>query len=220
MSAICQDRHPREWPSLPDLPTTPNKPPFAKWRNRRLPTVPARRTLAAIAALLELPMVGFIQPPCEANIIRVTPAFDAALSQRRKRLTLAATVFGSSMALVDGSAVNIALPAIEHALHASFGLGAVDRQCLPAAAERDGAGWRGGCRSSAVDASLFSALQYSPRPPLHAASRRTSPRSSPAARSKGLAPRSSFRQVSLCWERLLTSTSAIMRSGYGRVPAR
>ena len=64
-------------------------------------------------------MVGFIQPPCEANIIRVTPAFDAALSQRRKRLTLAATVFGSSMALVDGSAVNIALPAIQHALHAS-----------------------------------------------------------------------------------------------------
>jgi len=65
-------------------------------------------------------MVGFIQPPCEANIIRVTPAFDAALSQRRKRLTLAATVFGSSMALVDGSAVNIALPAIQHALHASL----------------------------------------------------------------------------------------------------
>ena len=64
-------------------------------------------------------MVGFIQPPCEANIIRATPGFDAALSQRRKRLTLAATIFGSSMALVDGSAVNIALPAIQHALHAS-----------------------------------------------------------------------------------------------------
>ncbi len=64
-------------------------------------------------------MVGFIQPPCEANVIQATPAFDATLSQRRKRLTLAATIFGSSMALVDGSAVNISLPAIQHALHAS-----------------------------------------------------------------------------------------------------
>lgn len=64
-------------------------------------------------------MIGFTQPPCEANIIRATPAFDAAPPQRRKRLTLAATIFGSSMALVDGSVVNIALPAIQHALHAS-----------------------------------------------------------------------------------------------------
>lgn len=64
-------------------------------------------------------MIGSTQPPCEANIIRATPAFDAGPSQRRKRLTLAATIFGSSMALVDGSVVNIALPAIQHALHAS-----------------------------------------------------------------------------------------------------
>jgi EmrB/QacA subfamily drug resistance transporter len=86
--------------------------------NRRLPTVPARRTLIATATLLEPQMVGFTQPPCEANIIRAIPAFDAALPQRRKRLTLVATIFGSSMALVDGSVVNIALPAIQHALQA------------------------------------------------------------------------------------------------------
>jgi EmrB/QacA subfamily drug resistance transporter len=65
-------------------------------------------------------MIGFTQPPCEANFIRATPAFDEAPSQRRKRLTLAATIFGSSMALVDGSVVNIALPAIQHVLHASL----------------------------------------------------------------------------------------------------
>ncbi|MBP0116413.1 MFS transporter [Bradyrhizobium vignae] len=64
-------------------------------------------------------MIGFMQSPCDANVIRVTPAFDAAPSQRRKRLTLAATIFGSSMALVDGSVVNIALPTIQHVLHAS-----------------------------------------------------------------------------------------------------
>src|ERR1700686_489475 len=63
-------------------------------------------------------MVGFTRPPRDAGIIRATPAFPAGLSQKRKRLTLAATILGSSMALIDGSVVNIALPAIQQALHA------------------------------------------------------------------------------------------------------
>src|ERR1700722_6427217 len=63
-------------------------------------------------------MVGSIQAPCDTNIIRATPAFPVALTQKRKRLTLAATIVGSSMAFIDGSVVNIALPAIQQALHA------------------------------------------------------------------------------------------------------
>ena len=63
-------------------------------------------------------MVGFIRPPCDAGVIRATPAAPATLPQRRKRLTLAAAVLGSSMALIDGSVVNIALPAIQQALQA------------------------------------------------------------------------------------------------------
>ena len=63
-------------------------------------------------------MVGFTPPPCDAGIIRATPAFPAGLSEKRKRLTLAATILGSSMAFIDGSVVNIALPAIQQALHA------------------------------------------------------------------------------------------------------
>src|SRR5882762_3889132 len=63
-------------------------------------------------------MLGVTRPPCDAGVIRATPAFPVSLSQRRKRLTLAATVLGSSMALIDGSVVNIALPAIQQALHA------------------------------------------------------------------------------------------------------
>src|ERR1700754_926573 len=63
-------------------------------------------------------MVGILQPPCDAGVIRATQADAAALSQRRKRLTLAATILGSSMAFIDGSVVNIALPAIQQALHA------------------------------------------------------------------------------------------------------
>src|SRR3954469_23442726 len=63
-------------------------------------------------------MVGFTQPPCDTGVIEATAAFDGALSQRRKRLTLVATIIGSSMALLDGSVVNIALPPIQQALHA------------------------------------------------------------------------------------------------------
>ena len=53
-------------------------------------------------------MVGFTRPPCDAGVIRATPAAAVDLSQRRKRLTLAATILGSSMAFIDGSVVNIA----------------------------------------------------------------------------------------------------------------
>src|ERR1700736_6299055 len=63
-------------------------------------------------------MVGFTRPPCDAGIIRATPAFPAELTPQHKRLTLAATILGSSMAFIDGSVVNIALPAIQQALHA------------------------------------------------------------------------------------------------------
>jgi EmrB/QacA subfamily drug resistance transporter len=63
-------------------------------------------------------MIGFIRPPCDLGVISATLAFDASQSQRRKRLTLTATIIGSSMAFIDSSVVNIALPAIQQALHA------------------------------------------------------------------------------------------------------
>lgn len=62
-------------------------------------------------------MVGFTRPPCDAGVIQATNCLDAAVSQRRKSLTLAATIVGSSMAFLDGSVVNIALPAIQQRLH-------------------------------------------------------------------------------------------------------
>jgi hypothetical protein len=53
-------------------------------------------------------MIGFTRPPCDAGVIQATPVFDAA---PRKWLTLTTTVVGSTMAFIDGSVVNIALPA-------------------------------------------------------------------------------------------------------------
>jgi EmrB/QacA subfamily drug resistance transporter len=63
-------------------------------------------------------MLGVSKSPCDAGVIRATPVFPVALSEKRKRLTLAATILGSSMAFIDGSVVNVALPAIQQALHA------------------------------------------------------------------------------------------------------
>ncbi|WP_213771562.1 MFS transporter [Bradyrhizobium sp. dw_78] len=63
-------------------------------------------------------MLGVSRSPCDAGVIRAAPAFPVALPEKRKRLTLAATILGSSMAFVDSSVVNIALPAIQQALQA------------------------------------------------------------------------------------------------------
>jgi EmrB/QacA subfamily drug resistance transporter len=56
--------------------------------------------------------------PCDELVIRTQPsAVDRPC--RRKRLALAATILGSSMAFIDGSVVNVALPAIQSELRAS-----------------------------------------------------------------------------------------------------
>jgi EmrB/QacA subfamily drug resistance transporter len=63
-------------------------------------------------------MIGFSRPPCDAAVIQATPRSGAALPPIRKRMTLAATIIGSSMAFIDSAVVNIALPTIQHSLHA------------------------------------------------------------------------------------------------------
>ncbi|MGF6770749.1 EmrB/QacA subfamily drug resistance transporter [Paraburkholderia sp. GAS199] len=56
--------------------------------------------------------------PCDTLAIRAQPlSFDHPC--RRKKLALAATILGSSMAFIDGSVVNVALPSIQTELGAS-----------------------------------------------------------------------------------------------------
>ncbi len=62
-------------------------------------------------------MIGAAQPPCDRGAAAAAPAA-APGSVRVQRLTLAATILGSSMAFIDGSVVNVALPGISHALAA------------------------------------------------------------------------------------------------------
>lgn len=65
-------------------------------------------------------MIGFGRAPCDDGVIRGA-ATAAGCADRAKPWVLAATILGSSMAFVDGSVVNVALPAIETDLGASLG---------------------------------------------------------------------------------------------------
>ncbi|WP_321963434.1 MFS transporter [Paraburkholderia sp. J7] len=56
--------------------------------------------------------------PCDKLVIRTQPTTVDRPCQR-KRLALAATILGSSMAFIDGSVVNVALPSIQGELAAS-----------------------------------------------------------------------------------------------------
>ncbi|MEZ0471113.1 DHA2 family efflux MFS transporter permease subunit [Luteimonas salinilitoris] len=66
-------------------------------------------------------MIGTHRLPCDKGVAHAATACPGreALSPRRKRLALAATVCGSSMTFIDGSAVNVALPAIQQDLAGS-----------------------------------------------------------------------------------------------------
>ncbi len=63
-------------------------------------------------------MHGPPRPPCEDGQVRSAPAAETGLSAGRKRAILAATVLGSSLTVIDGSALGVALPAIQNDLGA------------------------------------------------------------------------------------------------------
>ncbi|MCS6626926.1 MFS transporter [Roseibacterium beibuensis] len=56
--------------------------------------------------------------PCEEGQVRAAAAPDQPLSASRKRWILVATVLGSSLTFIDGSALGVALPAIQNDLGA------------------------------------------------------------------------------------------------------
>src|SRR5438094_9037537 len=59
-----------------------------------------------------------LQDACDENIIRSGPA-GAPCSKTRGRWILAATILASSMAFIDGTVVNVALPALQTNLNAT-----------------------------------------------------------------------------------------------------
>ena len=63
-------------------------------------------------------MAVVLQEACDENVIRSGPAA-AACSKTRGRWILAATILASSMAFIDGTVVNVALPALQTNLNAT-----------------------------------------------------------------------------------------------------
>ena len=66
-----------------------------------------------------MPMIGLAKAPCDEGVIRAAAA-TSDCAERSKPWVLAATILGSSLAFIDGSVVNVALPAIQSSLGASI----------------------------------------------------------------------------------------------------
>src|SRR6266536_5422136 len=63
-------------------------------------------------------MATFVQPPCDEAVIRSRVA-GAPCAKTSAPWILAATILGSSMAFIDGTVVNVALPALQRSLNAT-----------------------------------------------------------------------------------------------------
>jgi EmrB/QacA subfamily drug resistance transporter len=63
-------------------------------------------------------MANFVQPPCDEAVIRSRRA-DAPCAKSAGVWILAATILGSSMVFIDGTVVNVALPALQRSLNAT-----------------------------------------------------------------------------------------------------
>src|SRR3981189_2232663 len=63
-------------------------------------------------------MANIARPPCDEAAILAAPSERPA--QTNGRWILAATIVGSSMAFIDGTVVNVALPALQSALRATM----------------------------------------------------------------------------------------------------
>src|SRR5437016_10032206 len=64
-------------------------------------------------------MTGFARPPSDAGVIRAAPCVSPC-SPTTAPWILTATILASSMAFIDGTVVNVALPALQRELDASF----------------------------------------------------------------------------------------------------
>ena len=59
-----------------------------------------------------------MKTPCDEALVR-TGAIDGPCAEKSRQWILAATILGSSMAFIDGTVVNVALPALQSDLHAT-----------------------------------------------------------------------------------------------------
>ncbi|AFY58228.1 drug resistance transporter, EmrB/QacA subfamily [Rivularia sp. PCC 7116] len=63
-------------------------------------------------------MSNIVKPPCDAGVIKAKRC-STSCSRITERWVLVATILGSSMAMIDGTVVNVALPVLQEALNAN-----------------------------------------------------------------------------------------------------
>jgi len=63
--------------------------------------------------------MNLLRSPCDDGAIRSRKPAPTACGRRQRRWTLAATILGSSMVFIDGTVVNVALPALQSQLNAT-----------------------------------------------------------------------------------------------------
>src|SRR3989440_1027322 len=63
--------------------------------------------------------MNLVKPPCDEAVVTTRKAPTTKCGKAQRRWTLAATILGSSMVFIDGTVVNIALPALQTKLNAT-----------------------------------------------------------------------------------------------------
>ena len=63
--------------------------------------------------------MNLLPPPCDDGVMNSRQPASSACGKRQRRWTLAATIVGSSMVFIDGTVVNVALPALQSQLNAT-----------------------------------------------------------------------------------------------------
>jgi EmrB/QacA subfamily drug resistance transporter len=63
--------------------------------------------------------MNLLRSPCDESLASARKAASTKCGQAQRRWTLAATILGSSMAFIDGTVVNVALPALQKNLNAT-----------------------------------------------------------------------------------------------------
>ena len=81
-------------------------------------SLPIRLDGSSEPHFFEMASIVLVRAPCDQSIVRLA-AYETACQPEDRHWVLAATILGSSMAFVDSTAVNVALPALQSSLHAS-----------------------------------------------------------------------------------------------------
>src|SRR5437899_8523514 len=63
--------------------------------------------------------MNLLRPPCDESVINTRKPAKTRCGKAQGRWTLAATILGSSMVFIDGTVVNVALPALQTKLNAT-----------------------------------------------------------------------------------------------------